>query len=347
MNSILKDILKSLVISLVVLAAIFPVSCKVTEQGIVLVNTNDYVFPKLDSYYVTGEKSLRLVFSEKVNLDSCILTPEIFISEKRMETSEGCSGLCFYDLEFAEKFAVGADYKFYGEVTDRIGNTLSFSVPFTGFNGSLPEMEITEVHPRYTSSKLVSGVAYKCEYIELLVKKAGNLAGLELYSANDGSEKSYKFPAIEVSENEIILVHLRTKEEGSVSELGTDLAISTARYSSNAARDLWQENENSRLGNEMDVILLRNTRDSAVLDAFCYAPSSALDWKSVEMSEAVLSAVSAGLWDSDSVSSAVCSDGMTATKSFVKIAEGLAAGKNLWELSKTSGETPGVLDFSH
>ena len=113
MNSILKDILKSLVISLVVLAAIFPVSCKVTEQGIVLVNTNDYVFPKLDSYYVTGEKSLRLVFSEKVNLDSCILTPEIFISEKRMETSEGCSGLCFYDLEFAEKFAKCRIYNLY------------------------------------------------------------------------------------------------------------------------------------------------------------------------------------------------------------------------------------------
>lgn len=341
----MKDIIKAILISVFVLATMLPFSCKVTEQGLVLVNTNDYKFPTLDSYYVTGEKSLRLVFSEKVSLENCSLTPAIAITDKIVQNSEYESGLCIYDIEFADNFIVGSDYSFFGKVTDRIGNSLTFSLPFTGFNASIPGLEITEIHPRYTSSKLKSGTVYKCEYVEILVTKGGNLAGLELYSANDGKDKAYKFPALEVQEGEIILLHLRTKGEGTVNELENDITLSTAKYSSPFARDLWETDDSARLGDTLDVILLRNTRDDSIIDAVCYASSTSEDWKNSEMSEAAIEAFSSGFWDSDSVEDAVKTDGLTATKSLYKKARENTAAS--WDLSKTSGETPGVLEFSH
>lgn len=340
----MKNLIKAFVISALVLSTFLPFSCKVTEQGIVLLNTNEYKFPELDSFSVTGEKSLRLAFTESVELEECLLTPDIGISSKTVQNSWN-GNLCLYEIEFSEKFQVGRSYSFYGVVTDRTGNSLSFSLPFSGFNGDVPELMITEVHPKYTSSKLSSGTVFKCEYIELLVTKGGNLAGLELFSANDGSEKAYKFPALEVKTNEIILVHLRSKGEGIENELENDIGLSTGKYASSFARDLWAENETARLGDDMDVILLRNTWDGSVLDAVTYAPSGAADWKSVEMAEAALSAASFGAWNSEAVGGAVCSDGMTATKSFLRT--GKFGDSDSWCLSKTSGETPGVLDFSY
>ena len=97
-----------------------------------------------------------------------------------------------------------------------------------------------------------SGKYYKCEFIELRILSDGNLSGLELYSAYDGDSKSYIFPVLDVFRGEVIIVHLRKKDETAVNELGSDLALSKSKYSSDKARDLWAENENARLGDEME-----------------------------------------------------------------------------------------------
>ena len=212
-----------------------------------------------------------------------------------------------------------------------------------GFNGRTPDIEITEVHPKYSNGTKASVKYFKCEYVELRVLSDGNLSGLELYSANDGESKKFVFPALEVFRGEIIIVHLRKKEDTAVNELGADITLSKTKYSSDKARDLWAENENARLGDEMDVILLRNSADGMVVDCVCYADESASEWKSEEMKNAAKIAAESGNWNDSDIAGAVRFTKMTATKSLERIAEESAAES--WRLSGTSGETPGEIAY--
>lgn len=338
------NIVKTLIISAVVLLIVCPLSCRVTEEGIVVIDEN-YSCPKIENFYVTSENQARIVFSEKVKINEYSINPKVSVENINISSSENGEGLCIYDFIFSDFLEIGEEYQFYGEVSDKIGNTLTFSLPLLGFNGKVPELEITEVHPKYSSGTNSSGKYYKCEYVELRVLSDGNLSGLELYSANDSSSKSYFFPTIEVSKGEIIIVHLRTKEDSSlaVSEINSDFTLSKAKYSSDNARDLWAENQNARIGDDMDVILLRNSADNSIIDCVCYADESYSEWKSEEMQNAIKKAVEVGKWNSSSIADSVRFTKLTATKSLERISsEYFAKG---WQLSKSSGETPGVVAY--
>lgn len=338
------NFLKTVIISASVLLIVCPLSCRVTEEGIVVIDEN-YSCPKIENFYVTGENQVRIVFDQKVRINEYSINPKVSVENVNVSCAENGEGLCIFDIVFSDSLKIGEKYQFYGEVSDKIGNTLTFSLPLLGFNGKVPEMEITEVHPKYSSGSNSSGKYFKCEYVELRVLSDGNLSGLELYSANDGSSKSYFFPAIEVFKGEIIVVHLRTKEDSSlaVSELNSDFTLSKAKYSSDNARDLWAENESARLGDEMDVILLRNSVDNSIIDCVCYADESYSEWKNEEMQNAVKLAVEAGKWNSSSILDSVRFSKMTATKSIERISsESFAKG---WQLSKSSGETYGVVAY--
>ena len=335
-------LLKTLLISGVVLAVCGPVSCKATEEGIVLVN-DSYSCPKIEDFYVTGENSARIVFDQKVALKGFSLNPLVSVEKVNVECSESEESLCLVDVIFSENLQIGEKYSFYGEVSDRIGNSLTFSLPLLGFNGRIPDIEITEIHPKYASGSNSSGKYYKCEFIELRILSDGNLSGLELYSAYDGAAKSFVFPALEVFRGEILIVHLRKKDDAAVSELGSDLTLSKSKYSSDKARDLWAENENARLGDEMDVILLRNSGNGTIIDSVCYAEESSVDWKSDEMKNAAKMAVESGKWNDSSIAGAVKLNKLTASKSIERIAEECSAES--WRMTATSKETPGEVAY--
>lgn len=334
--------LKAVFISMIVLASCGPVSCRATEEGIILVS-DSYSCPKIEDFYVTGEKSARIVFDQKVEFKAFSLNPDVSVEKMNIECAEDGGSLCLVDVVFSDNLSIGEKYNFYGEVSDKIGNSLTFSLPLLGFNGRIPDIEITEVHPKYSGGTKASVKYFKCEYVELRVLSDGNLSGLELYSANDGELKKFVFPALEVFRGEIIIVHLRKKEDTAVNELGEDITLSKTKYSSDKARDLWAENENARLGDEMDVILLRNSADGMVVDCVCYADESASEWKSEEMKNAAKIAAESGSWNDSDIAGAVRFTKMTATKSLERIAEESAAES--WRLSGTSGETPGEIAY--
>ncbi len=339
----MKSLIKCLVILVFVIIAVCPLSCRLTEKGITLYNVNNYECPRIENFSITGSENALLCFSKKVSLDGCTVYPEIgSVSCSQKNCSPG-ENLFIYEITFCRRCNAGEKYSLTGIAADSIGNSLTFSLPFKGFNENIPVLEISEIHPKYTSSKRKAGTVYKGEYVEFLVKSCGNLAGLELRSAHDGMDKVYEFPAVEVRKGEIIVVHLRSKTEGAVSELEENLSLSTEYYSSDEARDLWAENDSSRLGDDMDVLCLVNSFTEELIDGVCYAKSDLTEWKDDFMAGMAQKLNDSGLWKGTCVSEAVCIDGLTPSKSIVKIESGRSA--SCWTVSKASGETPGKIDF--
>ena len=195
---------------------------------------------------------------------------------------------------------------------------------------------MTEIHPKY--AKITSG--FKCEYVEFVARSSGNLSGLEIVSGYDGEDKKYTFPAVQVNEGDFIVVHLRSKGEGCVSELSDKLNLSTAKYSSDSARDLWADNEDARLGDESDVVVLRKVSNGEILDAVLYATSETTDWKKDFQKELATKVVDNKKWQPDgSTTSATVIDGITAAKSLVKLGKDNSATS--WSVTDSSAETPG------
>lgn len=337
--------MKAFAIVAVVLYFACPVSCSVSTEGINLCAI-DYTTPKLMDYEVTGAENISMRFSGSVDFEEVRLYPDgIEATVQSSVDSQTGQQLSMFTL--ASKMMIGKSYAFCGTAVDRNGNSLSFSIPVTGFNSSIPQVEITEVHPMYTSGTSKGEKYYKCEYVELCIKQDGNMAGLLLYGAKDGVDKGFVFPALEVKAGEIIVVHFRMKGDGCINETGSDIALASTRYSSDSARDLWVGTDAARLGDEEDCIMLKNGSNGKVLDCVAYSKLSNEQWSNQNVLEGVNQAVLDGAWPSVLLEDAVRFDSITATKVLSKIKTSVAKENSCanWQLSATSGENPGVLFF--
>ncbi len=345
-SSVIKKFILKLLQSaaLVGLAAFsfIPLSCRPTREGIKLIHLANSP-AVIKDFQVTGKDSARIAFSGGVVLNKCKLMPEIAISgieysENPMQ-SEGHINY-FADYRFENKLETGKLYKLCGTASDNSGNTLTFSLPIEGFNDEVPSLEITEVHNRKGSAKDNSIPYPKEEFIELLVKSDGNLAGIEIFSA-DKNRIVYKFPPIKVKRKEIIVIHLTNENEaGNANEDGTTLNLSkTHWYSSDKARDLWNGDKKTCMGKDCDAILLRNSQNKMILDAFLYAPSTLDEWPKDSVKIAAEQAVSDEKWKSSDVLDAVKSDGISPSKSFIKTGKSNDAAS--WGITKSRGETAG------
>ena len=321
----------------ITIAAVMPVSCKITEQGIKIVS-GDYVPPVLNNFVVKDESTVSLTFSEKVEITGyvvAIATDDLFGSEEHSSTIdlspalERVSGVygtvpcsVVYDDEETEilfvleqQMEIGQLYQLYAQVRDSVGNTLTLAVPFTGFNSRVPELMITEIQTESVSqnkAEKTSGT-YRNEFIELLVLKSGNLAGLELCSGYDGEAKKYVFPAIEVTDGEVFVVHMRNRGNGCISEEGDDLTLATASYTSPEIRDLWTDIETTTLGNKTDIIIVRNRSDNRLLDAVMFRASSVEAWTKTMLDYSQL-LDEAQIYDSGNIENAFIADFLTTTK---------------------------------
>ena len=323
----------------IVLFAVCPVSCKVTDEGLQLLH-GDYTAPTIESYAVQDSFSIMVVFSKKVRITEAVIIPSAVTAgsetsglmesddtapslETASETDNAVSGIISYDetgknvtITSTEKQSVGAHYELYGEAEDGTGNTLTFCIPFTGYNERIPCVLISEIHPGYVSG------TNRCEFIELFTLTSGNLAGLKVYSANDGKDRGYVLPAVEVKPGEVIILHMRKKGENCLDETGDNLSLAEGSgktdYVSSNARDLWADNTKACIGDKEDVIVLLNSFSGAFIDAVMYAPAGIMSWSKDEIRDAAVEAVSAGIWSSAEPSAAVKSDGLTATKTFTR-----------------------------
>ena len=346
-DSKIKQILvvagESAVLVLITLAAVMPFSCKITEQGIKILG-GDYTPPVLNSFCVKNESSLELEFSEKVSVSGSVVAQvvdDLFDSMEHSDTIElspaleRASGVygsvpcsvsldesgCVVTIILEQEMQVGQAYEFYTQVTDSVGNTLTLAVPFAGFNSRVPELLITEIQTESVSSQNKAEKAagiYRNEFVELLVLKGGNLAGLELCSGYDGETKKYVFPAIEVQTGELLLVHMRNRGNGCISEEGDKLDQAFSSYTNDEVRDLWTSIEATTLGNKTDVIIIKNTADGRLLDAVMFRASNIEAWTKTMIDYSQLIDES-GIYDSGDTENAFVTDGMTSTKTMSRV----------------------------
>lgn len=321
----------------VTLFCVIPVSCKVSEEGI-LFTGGDYVTPVLEEVNVIDEKTVQINFSEKIRLINFVVSErieEISDSSEHSDTIELSPSIkaatggygkvdaecsvsedgCILTCSAIDSYEIGRDYEIFGTVEDKAGNTLTFCVPFTGYNSRLPKLVMTEVQIKYKKYK---EDAFRCEFVELLALTPGNLSGLELVSAADGESKKYVFPPFSVEAGEVFIVHLRSMGSGCVTE-EDNLNASTALYSGKNVRDLWADNSKSRLSDNSDIVIIRNGIDGRIFDAFMYAVEDTAEWGKnlAVMADEVLAS---GIYEDVSVSEVELNSGLgtVAAKSFCR-----------------------------
>lgn len=331
--------------------SVCPMSCRSSVESLELLS-GDFSVPKITNFCATSSNSARIDFSREVELKNM----ELFLSD---EISSFGNVECKYEensvlLEFQNETAIGIDYKVEGMAFDSAGNSLTFSVPFKGFNSNPAKVVITELRNAY-GSKPSNGKGRRSEFVELYVLKGGNLSGLELVSATNGDKTKFVLPAVEVKEDDYVTLHMRTiiaeglDGEGMFSELGGNLKLSTHEDSCDTARDLWSECTKKPFASS-DIVVLRNSNNSEILDAVVFAKSDCTEWKK-GISDFASIVSESGIWQGGaSIENAVCCDNASATRSLsrknlkeaissYKKGQPIVNGKDCWIVAKTA--TPG------
>lgn len=349
--------MQAAVIAGITIFAASPFSCKVSTEGIQIVG-GDYTAPVMEELKVIDENSLQITFSKRVKVTGAVLSPfieGISDSSAHSENQElsgaikaayGDFGKIPVDVELSDsesevffKFqnptSVGKAYELYGIVEDACGNSLTFTVTFTGFNPKVPSLLITELQIKYAKAKLKTGDEYRSEFVEILALEDGNLAGLRLVSASDGEKKAYDFPGIEVHKNEVILIHLRNAGEGCISELDDNLDAAKGTYSADGIRDLWADENSAHFHDVDDVIIIEDKASGKIIDGFMYSNGESECWKEAPAAFAKR-LYESGLSDTDDISAAVLNEGTTPKKSFQRKLENTQD----WEVKDVS---PGCL----
>lgn len=362
MNRISNKIIQILILVFIVLLGIYPLSCRLNEEGISLI-TVESTSPVINSYSVNSEDRISICFSEKVQILESMIFDDSGNFGHSVIFDECDSGENFkVDFKLDNGLEIGKNYELYGVVKDKNENSLTYCLSFVGFNSRVPDLRITEIRPNYASStKTISEngekrkvKVYKAEFVEIQILSDGNLCGIQLFSGNDGEERKITLPAVEVKKNDIILIHPRTHsaETGAFSELEDDLTVSKGYYSSDFARDIWFENENSCFGDEQDVIVIKDSQSGKILDCVLYNSSKkieVIDWKK-EYSNVLLSEIwSEKKWEDFSIDKnnysvfdAFDCIGLTSTKSIRRIDKNNK--KSSFIVSKSSKENPGEID---
>ena len=335
------------------LAGVF-VSCKITPEGIEL-STGDFSAPELLEFTAQTANEIAVSFSEDVRLTSVHITSEPggVVFESARASNELAA---VQKLTLARNMEAGEKYRFSGIAEDRKGNSLSFSVGFSGYNPRVPLLVLSEIRNEYSSSTLASGaMSRKIEFIELYAVESGNLAGVTVFSANDGSDCIYEFPPCEVRAGEYIVLHYRKYDDGCVDETDGNLTLAVGSDAT-AARDFWVNNTTARLG-KSDVILLRARAGGKLLDAVLYSESAKTAWKNDVVRKAAEEAAASGLWtEGAAVSAAIVSDDTTTTRTLsrqnipaivaAQSYSGSFNGKTKWLVTVGSSASPGTPNSS-
>ncbi len=305
-------------------------SCTFTSNGITMIS-GDYVAPTLGIFTLKNESSAIITFSQEVDfplLEYYELPSEIsdykehgnaaeaqlaqksqllgVVTAEKQVQDNGESSTWSYLLKFPELTLADKKYILSGVVKDDIGNTLSFTLGFSGYNSRVPQMIFSEISTEYADTRT--------EFIEFYVLEDGNLAGIILHSASDGVEKDVIFPSVEVKKGEYVVLHMRTVEEGAKNELGDNLSLSNSRQSSSEGRDIWIEGKETRISRN-DVLLLRRRLNGTLLDVLAYTEGLKPEWPKDAMLAYIQEATEANLWEGGvEVSLAASTEGIAGTR---------------------------------
>lgn len=312
------------------------VSCKLSPEGIKILS-GDYTSPKLVEFSTVNSKEIKMVFTKEVTLRNLnvyeAIAENIFFSQA--DVISAVAKNTNHNITIEEKTICGKQYNLIGLAEDNYGNTLSFQLGFVGYNENIPIVYLNEVRTEYSKPKT--------EFIEFLIASDGNLGGIQILLGSEGDAGTYVFPSVEVKKGEYILLHYRKLFETCIDELANDLNLSTASDSVPGVRDLWVNNTTSCIP-KTEVVILKNRSNGEIIDALLIAQSTKTEWTAKTlMAQYAQEAFNTQAWTAGAdVSSALCSDKTTTTRTVSRI----AYQKELsdWIITKTSGATPGTVN---
>jgi len=229
-------------------------------------------------------------------------------------------------------------------VEDAKRNTLNVIVPFRTRNDRIPRLVINELRTEFSRPRV--------EFVEMIALEAGNLGALRLFIAGHSLTKPvYEFPPAEVSAGEYIVLHLRTLNEESVDETGTNLALSPGHEALDTARDFWLSG-NKKMLRRTDALWLMD-QDGRIIDAVLLSERADVMWSSENIAQAAAFLARNNAWNAadgrktdegwvPSPIDAVRTAGTTATRTICRdesIPPEQRAGN--WYITATSGASAG------
>ncbi len=320
------------VMSVITLAAAFSSSCQITPEGITVLGA-DYTLPEYQSYQLQDSYHLLLQFNGPVTLK------EMHVSTVTDDGTEFKNAAQFTQQQTAEQGAClvttevplvrGTQYVLYGVAEDQKGNSVHFSTVIQGYNETPAQVVLSEIRTTYGNPK--------SEFVELYVKQKGNLAGMVLDVVYGNKHFCYMLPDVDVETGEYVVLHLRKLSDTCIDETGDNLKSCTHKDAC-AGRDLWRDDTTKMIG-ATGIILLYNRAYGDLVDTVLFAESSKDSWNSTALGEAAQTAVSAGLWEGGpGIDGAVCSDGMTLTRTLCRQNIEWIAGQESYPVPSSSGD---------
>jgi len=227
-----------------------------------------------------------------------------------------------------------------GNVQDLSGNMTRVQVQFKGYNDRPAALVLSEVQ----TSKNTSKKTPHRDYAEFYVKKAGNLGGMFVQWASSTKMMKYDFPACEVKEGEVIVLHLAPEgipEEKN--EMGTDLGLSGGIDATPTGRDFWSDA--GGLPDASGAISVYEREGEAPVDGLFYAENSKGGSLGASKILALVQELAdAGLWRLDSPP--VWEDAFlwkpSTTKPLLR-ANGAKYGAEAWSVGESGSQSPGLV----
>lgn len=147
LRNFLLTLLQAVGIAAVVIFIVCPLSCHISPEGIDFI-TGDYETPKILGYKVIDNKHLSLEFSEAVNVSAVVVNRKDNLSSLNNDGLVDVINVSHCDdkdevvFELGQSTTVGGEYLMGGVVEDTNGNSLTFSLPFVGYNSNIPPIII-------------------------------------------------------------------------------------------------------------------------------------------------------------------------------------------------------------
>lgn len=241
---------------------------------------------------------------------------------------------------FQPQPAPGEAVTLAGSVQDLSGNTTRVQVQFKGYNDRPAALVLSEVQTAKNTSKK----APHRDYAEFYVKGAGNLGGMFVQWASSAKTMRYDFPACEVGEGEVIVLHLAPEGiSGEKNESGNDLGLSGGIDATPGGRDFWSDA--GGLPDASGAISVYEREGDTPVDGLFYAESSKSGTlESSKLVALVQELADAGLWHLDSPpkwENALLWKPSTARP--LLRASVSAFGADAWSVGESGGQSPGLV----
>jgi hypothetical protein len=280
-----------------------------------------------------SEDEIEFEFSQAVTVKSLSFEPALTVAS----VEEG--SVVKVRLEEIPRPGIQITADILAEDADR--NTINVLVPFRSRNNNMPSLVINELCTEWSKPKT--------EFIEFKTLSAGNIGGMRVVingNTNAARMTLYEFLPAEVKKDEYIVLHLRTVEEGCISEYGQELDESGGKNASATARDLWLSG-NTKLVHKAATAVYVMDQDDRVLDAIMISETPVSWWQKDYLAETADMLFAQGAWKSADgrigrPADSIISSGTTNTRTICRdeTTENSHTAAD-WYITDTSCATPG------